>query len=215
MPTPLIKKYAEQTKKSVAEVEAIWDQAKEAADNAFRGAKGPKYWAYVNGIVRKRLKLSESQTFKEFVEVSFGDGEVNLAPAAVETSPTEATPDPNNGYARFIGCLFSARDKAHELHLATKSYAEHMALNELYDNLVDTADEMAEMFQGKHGVVGVSIPAADVWNQSDAKSFIVAFTDWLSGEAKSLIGFDSFIVNKYEELVGDTYRTKYKLENLG
>ena len=66
MPTPLIKKYAEKTGKTVAEVEAIWDEAKEAASNAFHGNKSPKYWAYVNGIVRKRLKLSESMTFKEF-----------------------------------------------------------------------------------------------------------------------------------------------------
>lgn len=66
MPAPLVLKYAQQTKRSVSDVEFEWDKAKEIADNAFKGSpRNSRYWAYVNAIVRKRLKLSEDSLLKE------------------------------------------------------------------------------------------------------------------------------------------------------
>ena len=41
--------------------------------------------------------------------------------------------------ADFVGTLFLARDVAHSVHLNTRSFAKHMALNEFYDAIVDLA----------------------------------------------------------------------------
>ena len=42
--------------------------------------------------------------------------------------------------ADFVGALFLARDVAHSVHLNTRSYAKHKALNEFYDEIIDLAD---------------------------------------------------------------------------
>ena len=56
--------------------------------------------------------------------------------------------------ADFVGTLFLARDVAHSVHLNTRSYAKHVALNEFYDGIVDLADKFAEAYQGRHGLIG-------------------------------------------------------------
>ena len=54
----------------------------------------------------------------------------------------------------FVGCLFLARDVAHSVHLNTRSFAKHTALNGFYDGIVDLADKFAEAYQGRHGLIG-------------------------------------------------------------
>ena len=56
--------------------------------------------------------------------------------------PEQMTP------GKFIGRLFHAVTQAHMLHLATRSYAHHMALGTLYENLGDLVDEVIEVWQG-------------------------------------------------------------------
>lgn len=54
----------------------------------------------------------------------------------------------------FIGMLFLARDVTHSVHLNTRSYAKHKALNKFYDNIIDLADGFAEAYQGRYGLIG-------------------------------------------------------------
>lgn len=212
MPNAVVKSYAAKTKKSVAHVEKMWDDAKKSADKTFDGKKGPRYWAYVNGIVKKRLKITESFTFKEYVDLTQSP-EVN--PEAVPQENPAAVDEVLEKYGKFVASIFAARDKTHELHLATKSYAQHVALNELYDLLLEFADKMAESYQGKHGLMKINIASASLaFTQPCAISFIQFLTSWLDGPARTMIGSDSFIINLFEELVGDVYQIKYKLENL-
>jgi hypothetical protein len=56
--------------------------------------------------------------------------------------------------AEFIGLLFLARDVTHSVHLNTRSYAKHVALNIFYDRIVGAADDFAEAYQGRHGLIG-------------------------------------------------------------
>lgn len=56
--------------------------------------------------------------------------------------------------ADFVGTLFLARDVAHSVHLNTRSFAKHSALNSFYDEIVDLADKFAEAYQGRHGLIG-------------------------------------------------------------
>lgn len=54
----------------------------------------------------------------------------------------------------FVGTLFLARDVAHSVHLNTRSFAKHMALQSFYENVVELADKFTEAYQGRHGLVG-------------------------------------------------------------
>ena len=56
--------------------------------------------------------------------------------------------------ADFVGTLFLARDVAHSVHLNTRSFSKHMALNAFYDEIVELADRFAEAYQGRHGMIG-------------------------------------------------------------
>lgn len=63
--------------------------------------------------------------------------------------------------AQFVGLLFLGRNVAHSVHLNTRSYSKHVALNIFYDRIIDAADDFAEAYQGRHGLIGqISIPAA-------------------------------------------------------
>jgi hypothetical protein len=63
--------------------------------------------------------------------------------------------------ADFVGMLFLARDVAHSVHLNTRSYAKHVALNAFYDEIVELADKFAEAYQGKYGLIGpISLQSA-------------------------------------------------------
>lgn len=62
----------------------------------------------------------------------------------------------------FIGMLFLARDVAHSVHLNTRSFSKHMALNTFYDEIIDLADGFAEAYQGRKGLIGpISLRSAN------------------------------------------------------
>jgi len=46
------------------------------------------------------------------------------------------------------GKLFSFHNSAHSLHLDTRSFAEHKALQSLYEDLVTFKDELSELLMG-------------------------------------------------------------------
>ena len=54
----------------------------------------------------------------------------------------------------FVGMLFLARDVTHSVHLNTRSYAKHKALQKFYEDIIDHADTFAEAYQGRHGLIG-------------------------------------------------------------
>ena len=54
----------------------------------------------------------------------------------------------------FVGLLFLGRDVAHSVHLNTRSFSKHMALNTFYEEIVDLADGFTEAYQGRHGLIG-------------------------------------------------------------
>ena len=56
--------------------------------------------------------------------------------------------------ADFIGILFLARDVTHSVHLNTRSYSKHVALNIFYDRIIGAADDFAEAYQGRYGLIG-------------------------------------------------------------
>jgi hypothetical protein len=63
--------------------------------------------------------------------------------------------------SQLIGLLFLGRNVAHSVHLNTRSYSKHVALNIFYDRIIDAADDFAEAYQGRHGLIGqINIPAA-------------------------------------------------------
>ena len=116
--------------------------------------------------------------------------------------------------ADFVGHLFLARDVTHSVHLNTRSYAKHKALNEFYDGIVDLADSFAEAYQGRHGLIGpISLQSA-----KKTGNVIEFLTDSLAeietNRYKVCEEKDSAIQNIIDEIVGLYLSTLYKLKFL-
>lgn len=53
----------------------------------------------------------------------------------------------------YVSSLLEIQDISHIAHLQTTSFAEHKALNELYDGIADHFDAYVEAYQGKYGII--------------------------------------------------------------
>lgn len=82
--------------------------------------------------------------------------------------------------AELVARCFAARTTTHLAHLATTSYAQHMALGDFYDAIASSADEFAESYMGVFGKLSTSdfppirLSQADSITQlSDLRTWIV------------------------------------------
>lgn len=116
--------------------------------------------------------------------------------------------------ADFVGTLFLARDVAHSVHLNTRSFAKHSALNSFYDGIIDLADKFAEAYQGRHGLIGpISLMSAK------KNGNIIEFLEDSLSQIENMRydvceKTDTPIQNIIDEIVGLYLSTLYKLKFL-
>ena len=116
--------------------------------------------------------------------------------------------------ADFIGHLFLARDVAHSVHLNTRSYAKHKALGSFYDKVVDLADDFAEAYQGRHGLIG-PITLQTAKKNGNIVEFLQDSLDEIeTNRYKVCDDKDTAIQNIIDEIVGLYLSTLYKLRFL-
>jgi len=105
---------------------------------------------------------------------------------------------------------FHARTTAHVLHLKTRSYAAHKALNEFYEEIVPLADSFAEAYQGEYGLIE-TFPAK--CNPApDGIALMNELTAWLEDNRYEVCSKETtYLQNIIDEIVALAYSTKYKL----
>lgn len=109
-------------------------------------------------------------------------------------------------------CLH-ARTTAHVLHLKTKSYATHKALNDFYDGIVDLVDSFAEAYQGEYGLI-------EHYNfkyvpYSDALEMLADLSDWIERNKDNICDEDdTYLQNVVDEIMALIRSTQYKLKFL-
>lgn len=116
--------------------------------------------------------------------------------------------------SQLVGTLFLGRNVAHSVHLNTRSYSKHVALNTFYDEVVDVADKFAEAYQGRHGLIGpIAIPAAK--KTTNIIEFLQDQLDEIEkGRYEVCEKTDTPIQNIIDEIVGLYLSTLYKLRFL-
>ena len=116
--------------------------------------------------------------------------------------------------ADFVGTLFLARDVAHSVHLNTRSFAKHSALNSFYDEIVDLADKFAEAYQGRHGLIGpISLMSAK--KTTNIVEFLEDSLSEIEGMRYDVCEkTDTALQNIIDEIVGLYLSTLYKLKFL-
>lgn len=114
--------------------------------------------------------------------------------------------------ADLIGHLFLARDVTHSVHLNTRSYAKHKALGGFYEKVIGLADDLAEVYQGRYGLIGpITLHSAKKTNN------VVDFLeDSLKEvqEARKEYKDDTALQNIIDEIEGLYLSTLYKLKFL-
>jgi hypothetical protein len=107
--------------------------------------------------------------------------------------------------------LFHARTNAHVLHLRTRSYAAHVALNEFYDSIVELTDSLAEATQGRYGIL--DYPELPYKAESDPIQMIRGLRRYIDENRQAMCDH-SELQNLIDEIVAQADSTLYKLENL-
>jgi len=121
---------------------------------------------------------------------------------------------PSDNYGTFCSDLFACADIIKIAHLKAKgpgSYAQHVALGELYDALTDMADDITETIQGYKGILTISIPAT---SYMEPVSYIKGKRATLITMIEKVEEEMPDVSNKLQDLIGVMSRTIYKLENL-
>ena len=112
---------------------------------------------------------------------------------------------------KIIGYLFMSRDYIHKAHLKTPSYSTHVALNELYTDLLEFTDEFAEVAQGIFGKLDVSEYRIE-GNVNDPISTLQKHVNTFMSMVDTC---DSRALNKIvDEIEAIYYRTLYKISEL-
>ena len=116
--------------------------------------------------------------------------------------------------AQLMGLLFLGRNVAHSVHLNTRSYSKHVALNIFYDRIIGVADDFAEAYQGRHGLIGpIAIPAAK--KTTNIIEFLQAQLDEIEkGRYEVCDKDDSSLQQLIDNIVEVYLRTLYKLRFL-
>ena len=114
----------------------------------------------------------------------------------------------------FVGMLFLARDVAHSVHLNTRSFAKHSALNTFYDEIVGLADSFSEAYQGRHGLIGpISLMSAK--KTTNIIEFLEQSLKDIEDMRYEVVSkTDTPIQNIIDEIVGLYLSTLYKLKFL-
>ena len=113
--------------------------------------------------------------------------------------------------AGIVARLFADRTYSHMAHLKTSSFAAHKALNEFYDEVIELADDLAEMAQGKYGKLSIPVGqvSSDLSNAADVLEASIADT---LKDAESCC--EGALENKIDEIEGLYLGIIYKLREL-
>lgn len=112
-----------------------------------------------------------------------------------------------------ISKAFATRNLLHFAHWNTKSYAQHAAVGDLYDTIIDDIDEIVECYQGKFGLVG-DLYTGEAKLPPDICKHVKEEAAWVEANRMFISKGDSAIGNLLDTLIGHYYKTIYKLENL-
>lgn len=110
----------------------------------------------------------------------------------------------------FVSKALFDRDAAHLAHWKTKSFAEHKALNEFYDGLLELIDGFVEQYQGYYGK-RMDIKRQD-GDDSNIRDLIEARAEWIERVRYEICDRDETpLQNTIDEIVRLYQHTQYML----
>lgn len=124
------------------------------------------------------------------------------------------------GPAQYFSKIFESREMAHVYHLQLKgsqgSYAQHIALGEYYEGILDILDELVEVYQGQYDVVeGYNIIDTQNTQTQDTLEYFTQTVEFLKTQRYTLLSQDDPHYQAIiDEIINLMYRLIYKLRFL-
>jgi hypothetical protein len=109
----------------------------------------------------------------------------------------------------FLLKLLHAATNGHILHLQTKSYSEHKALQGYYEKLPDAVDSIIEQWQGAYQMI-IEYPAGYEAPKADALQEVTYIRDFIVAN-RAVVGDYTSIQNEVDALLSIVETTMYKL----
>lgn len=110
-----------------------------------------------------------------------------------------------------IARVFATRNAVHVEHWRTKSYAQHMTLGDLYDDLIEALDELVECYQGAFDLVN---PKLDDVKAGEIVKRLEDDMLYITENRKAICRGLPALENLLQSLEGIYLRAIYKLNNL-
>jgi DNA-binding ferritin-like protein len=154
------------------------------------------------------IKLMNGQSKTEKDEDNKDEAEEEKSVASEESG--------SNDVSKFLSKLLESREMAQVYHWTVKgdmgSQAAHLALEAYYTEVIESIDEIVEVYQGQYGL----IEEYNVIDTTDTKSkdkleYFKEIVEWVREERKCFDEKDTHIHNIVDEVVALLYRTIYKL----
>ena len=112
---------------------------------------------------------------------------------------------------QFVSMALLARDLAHIAHWKTKSYAEHKALNNFYDELLEILDGFVEQYQGYYAK-RMDIKRAEDDQREDIRKVLDFQVEWIEKSRYEICDKDeTALQNTLDEVVRLYQTTLYLL----
>jgi DNA-binding ferritin-like protein len=115
--------------------------------------------------------------------------------------------------AQFVAVLLHSGTVTHMQHLATKSYAQHVALGEFYTSIIELADTYAEAYSGAYQQIPITAYSNDFSVTKDPEAYLQMIKRYVDAHRKDLPD-DTALQNIVDEIVGQIDSTLYKLRFL-
>jgi hypothetical protein len=139
--------------------------------------------------------------------------EENISDEDDEDDDSEDDVESNDDFCEMVCNILHSRNQAHVFHLQTQSFAEHKALNDYYDGVVDLFDGIVESYQGKYGIIKnfKTFKINQYKNKNKTISYFESLLDIIENNRDSVD--DSYLQNQIDtvqELINSTiYKLKY------
>lgn len=112
-----------------------------------------------------------------------------------------------------VAKVFASRNNTHLAHWRTKSYAEHVALGDFYEDVIEIVDNLVECYQGNFGLIK-EVPDVKQTHNDDPVKILSDDVAWIAKNRNKIAKNVSSLENIVDELTGLYLKTLYKLENL-
>lgn len=123
----------------------------------------------------------------------------------------------DNLVSELIERVFLSRNYAHLSHWKTRSYAEHMALGEFYETIIEDVDSFIEKYQAAFGLIRDQREEKEdkeETEEDDILSCLQSDVKWINANRSKICRNVPALENVLDELVGSYLETIYKLKFL-